>query len=319
MTRSGMARWLVALVVTVVSATAGAEPAAIETTTRAYNTSMIAERQVGQLAARRNALAQRWQDELHAVDRLKNSPRSWRRDRELRDKLSEANEVGQQLETANAELATAQSQLAVARRALIAAIDTELAGHPTVDRRTRLDKARAAIVPPSRKARRIVLPDMQIDPLADPEELDQQASAFRETELELRNQIKGLEAQAAELERIAMLRKEHDRSREMDRRDDNNSRKAATPHGDAVPTVATDGAAELRSDSGFEFDASITLAEVVDPSTIDSLNRAQRSGDPSQRAAAATQARDAVAKKLEQLRAKRRQIETRSKQLRGRT
>ena len=279
---------------------------------------MVADRQVSQRVARRNELAQRWQDELHAVDRLKDSPRSWRRDRELRDKLSEANEVGTQLETANAELAVAQSQLVAARRVLLAAIDSELATGPTTARRARLDQARAAIVPASPRVHRIVLPDMQIDPLADPEELDQQASAVRQTEVELHNQIVGLEAQAAELERVAMLRKQHDRAREMDQRDDNNARKGATPNGRSgeAALTATDGAA-ARPDPAFEVDASITLAEVVDPSTIDSLNRAQRSGDPRQRAAAAKQARDAVASKLDQLRAKRKLIEDRARQLRG--
>jgi hypothetical protein len=66
----------------------------------------------------------------------------------------------------------------------------------------------------------------------------------------------------------------------------------------------------------FESDATVVLAEVVDPSTIDSLHRASRSGDPAQRALAAKKARDAVAARLEQLRQKRAQIEARARQLR---
>jgi cell division protein FtsB len=56
---------------------------------------------------------------------------------------------------------------------------------------------------------------------------------------------------------------------------------------------------------------------VIDRSTIDGLVRASRSGDPKQRAEAAKQARDAVAKRLEQLKKKRAMIEARAKQLRG--
>jgi hypothetical protein len=317
-----MYRWVIVLVLSVASATAWAQ--SVDTTTRAWNAAVAAERQVTQLATQRNALARRWQDELQTVDRLKKS-RSWRRDRELRDALSEANELGKQLETANAELATAQRRLATARRDVIAAIDAELAASPTTPRRAQLERARVQVAP-QRKVHRIVLPDMQIDPYADPEELDQHAVALRESEIELQNQIKGLEAQATELERVDQLRKAHDRTREMDVRDNNDSRRnttsdksrgAAEPFADQNSPEGRPGETTGVPPPAFEMDASITLAEVVDPSTIDSLNRAQRSGDPKERAAAAKRARDAVARKLQQLRTTRKQVEDRAKQLRG--
>ncbi|MEO7095882.1 MAG: hypothetical protein ABI175_21660, partial [Polyangiales bacterium] len=61
--------------------------------------------------------------------------------------------------------------------------------------------------------------------------------------------------------------------------------------------------------TGFESDASVVLSGVVDSATIDTLTRAQRSGDPAQRAAAAKKTRDAVAGRLEQIRRKRAEIE----------
>ena len=64
-------------------------------------------------------------------------------------------------------------------------------------------------------------------------------------------------------------------------------------------------------------EATITLAEVVDPSTIDELNRAQRSNDPKKRAAAARLTRDAVSKKLDQMTQRRKQIEDRARLLRN--
>lgn len=319
-----MLRWLLVLVVMVAPATATAQPRpTIAATTRAWNAALAAGRRVATLGQQRAAIARRWQDELRAVDRLKNAPRSWRRDRELRDKLAEANEVAKQLETINAALAVAQRQLVAARRAVVAAIDAELAAGPSAPRRARLERARTQVAPRQPRARRIVLPDLQIDPLADPEELDQQASALRASERELAQQIQGLEAQAAELERVAMLRRQHERTREMDQRDDNSVRRS---NGATGGDGRTDGAAAPETDGdggdgapppGFEMDATVTLAEIIDQPTIDSLKSAQRSGDPARRAEAARRARDAVARKLQQLRARRRQVEERARSLRG--
>ncbi|HEU0032279.1 MAG TPA: hypothetical protein VFQ53_16725 [Kofleriaceae bacterium] len=322
-----MCRWLLVLCLAVAtSATVWAQPAppALVQTTQAWNASVAAERRVSQLAAQRGALNQRYQDELDTIDRLKNQKASWRRDRELRDQMSEANETAKQLAAVTGELGRAQTQLATARRNLVAAIDAELATNPPAARRARLDQARAQVMPQTKsKVHRIVLPDMKIDPLADPEELDQQAAALRDAETALQAQIKGLEVQSSELERIAMIRQQHERTAEMDRREDNSSRRtqptgggrtAAESLGDRPSPQSPDSSGPPPS---FEMDLSIALAEVIDPSTIDSLNQAQRSGDPARRAAAAKQARDAVVKKLEQLRAKRKQVEDAARKARS--
>jgi hypothetical protein len=71
-----------------------------------------------------------------------------------------------------------------------------------------------------------------------------------------------------------------------------------------------------KSTSSFESTAAIALGEVIDSSTIDGMRRAERSGDPKQRAEAAAKARDAVQKRLELLKKKRAQIEARAKALR---
>jgi len=310
---------------------ADAQPAP-QITTRAYNTSVAAERRVVQLAVTRGSLAQRYDLELRKIDQLKKQRASWRRDRELRDQLSSSLETANQLKAATAELARANDQLVAARRALIVAIDRELALAPTPQRRAQLDRARAAVAPArNRTPNRIVLPDTKIDPLADPEELDQQASALRDTEAELARQVTGLEVQAKELERIAAVRRQHDRASEIARREDDTPRRGSTPNGGSAKTAGAGGGVEdsggppsadptVRGEGAatgsFESDATVVLAEVVDPSTIDTLNRAQRSGDPGQRALAAKKARDAVAVRLEQLRLKRAQIEARARQLR---
>jgi hypothetical protein len=318
-------RWVVVLVLLAVSLTAWAQPTQMDKTTAAWNAAVAAERNLAQLAQKRSTLAARFQTELRAVDRLKNSPRSWRRDKELRDKLSEANEIGRQLESATADLGKAQKLVDNARKTLVAAIDAELATSPATARKTQLAKARAQVLPQSRRAHRIVLPSTQIDPLADPAELIEQARLLRQSEAELQKQIQGLEIQAKELERVAQLRKHNERTREMDRRDDNSSRKGPgngtgrtaeatadnSPEGPAPPPT------EPTSNPMFEMDSTIVLVEIVDQPTIDSLRNAQRSGDPKQRAEALRRAREGVIKKADQMRAAAKQAEDRAKQMRG--
>lgn len=313
-----MLRWLVALTLTVASATGWAQPApsgstgSFERTTAAWNLADSAGKRVASLTAQKTSLAQRWQAELDSVKRMKNSPRTWRRDREISDAMSSANELAKQLEGVTSELARAHQQHAAAQSVLVAAIDAELATNPSQARRDRLEAARATVAP-AHRARRIVLPDTQIDPLSDPSELDQQALAIREAELELERQIKGLEVQEKELERVAMLRRQHERTQELDQRENNDSSHGRNPSGRGGALDAEAGPMTM-----FETDATIALAEVVDQPTIDSLNKAGRSGDPKLRLEATRKTREAVVRKYDSMRGKRKAVEERARQLRGR-
>jgi hypothetical protein len=130
------------------------------------------------------------------------------------------------------------------------------------------------------------------------------------------------------------LRKQHDRAGDLARRDDDQPRRGAptNPARGGVASEDTSSPAPTNGSGGpppsndnrdplpssVESDAPVVLQDVVDPATIDSLQKAQRSGDPAQRAAAAKRARDAVEARLAQVRAKRAAIEARAKQLRGR-
>jgi hypothetical protein len=328
-----MLRWWLVLVLVVASATAWAQPAPeparadarlIGATARAQDAVAAAERTAGQLAGQRSTLRGRLNEELVAIDRLKQGPRGWRTKSQLEDRLSEANETRQQLEAAEARLAGAQRQLAAARAALVRAIDAELAAG-TPDPRARSLRALRTELLPKREARRIVLPDTKIDPRLDPEELDEQVAAIRESEAALERQIRGLEEQGKELQRVDDLRKQHDRTIELDKRDDNTSRRnTPQPSGGRglAPEAATPGAPIPPGDGAsiggatFESDAPVVLPEVVDPAILDGITRAQRSGDPGQRAAAVRKARDAVTAKREQLVRKRKEIEALAKQRR---
>jgi hypothetical protein len=287
---------------------------------------VAAERQVLRLTSQRALLAKRYQDELDAIDRLKKQRASWRRDRDLRDSLSSSLETANQLTATTRELENAQLSLTAARRAYAGAIETELAGKPVATRRAALERAKRVLGPQLNDApRRIVLPDLEIDPLADPEELDQRAAELRASEDELNRQAAGLDAQATELEHLAQLRKQHDRAGDLFTRDDDQPhRNPARKSGDGT---ATDPAvwdasrlptAGLGSSPSPQSYVPVVLADVIDASTINMFAAAERSGDPAQRAEAARMAHDAVARRVDQLRKKRAELEARAKLLRAR-
>jgi len=262
-------------------------------------------------------------EELVAIDRLKQGPRGWRAKSQLEDRLSEANETRQQLEAAEARLADAQRRLGAARAALVRAIDAEVAGGAAEPRARSLGALRKELLP-KREVRRIILPDTKIDPRLDPEELDEQVAAIREGEAALERQIRGLEEQARELQRADDLRRQHDRTLELDKRDDNTSRRnTQQPSGGrgvladaAGGPIPPSSPSEGSGGAGFESDALVVLPEVVDSAILDGITRAQRSGDPGQRAVAVRKARDAVMTKRAQLTRKRKEIETLAKQRR---
>ncbi len=338
-----MSRWVIALVLAMAPAMAWAQSApatstsaqqASATTQKALTAATTATKLVADKSSAQAALKTRYAGELKVVDRLKQQRASWRRDRELRSQLATATETAKELAALDKELAAAKTKLAAAKKQLVAAIDAELTAGASTARAQQLAKIRSQYAPAARKVKKIVLPETEIDPLADPEELDQQALALKEAEAELGRQVKQLEAQAAELERRAGLRKEHDRTKEVANRDDDLPRRGNTGSpssgggretaDDQQPTVGSDNSSggppadpdSAQSESFNESDVRVELAEVVDATTMESLDRAQRSGDPATRAKAAKAAKESVAKQLDRLKKKRQEIEARAKQLR---
>jgi len=324
-----MSRWALVLMLTMVSFTASAQPQqraqrAVATDT-AEAVTRAAAQHVGQLAIHRAALAKRYQDELDAIDRLKTQRASWRRDRELRDRMSSSLETANLLSATTRELDRAEADLVTTRRSYLSAIDAELAAGAVPVRLLQLSRARAVVAPELKDApRRIVIPDLEIDPLADPEELDQRAAELRASEDKLSRQVAELRTQAAELDRLAVLRKQHERAGDLFNRDDDQ------PHRNPARRAGDSGGSEEGGSSGplpsapgstptstFENYVPIVLADVIDATTISSLAAAQRSGDPAQRAAAAHKTHDAVAARLDEVRRKRAEIEARARQLRA--
>jgi hypothetical protein len=342
-----MVRWLLALVLMVVGSSVASaqgqdqasgagqgQPAAAlsAATDKADVAVRDADHRVAQLALYRASLKKRYRDELDAIDRLKNQRASWRRDRELRDSLSSSNDTASQLSAADREIDKANAALLVAGRAHLTAIDRELAAGTAPARARQLERSRNALAQQLKDApHRIMIPDLEIDPLADPEELEQRATELRASEAELNRQLVGLDQQATELEHLASLRKQHSRAGDVFYRDDDQPQRSASHKAGEVGGTADDGTGTLDPSRGlpgagpgpaggtssFESYVPTVLAEVIDASTITSFAAAQRSGDPSQRAAAAHKAHDAVAQRLEQVKRKRAEIEARARQLRG--
>jgi hypothetical protein len=345
---TGMRWWLVLLIVASTVGTAWAQSATV--TDQARLTMRGTEQRVTALANKRGQLGAEFQRENDAIDHLKHEKASWRRDRELRASLADSNDTASQLTTLDKQLTEAQAALATARAKLVQAIDAELAaGAPAPARASDLNRLRGQLIEQLRPPKKIVIPDAEIDPLADPEDLDTQAAALRATEQELTKQVTSLDSQAKEMSRTVDLRKQHERTNDLARRDDDQplrsqavsashseglapaagagsgSGTTATPVNGATQTDSFGGdrgntntiAGSSASVGGFESEATVVLGNVVDSATIDGLARASRSGDPAQRAEAAERLRDAVRARLELLQKKRAAVEARARQLRG--
>lgn len=346
--------WLTCVLV-VASAPAWAQPSDQTRTVEVAQAKVsTATQKLTQLQSQRAQLATKLAQQVATVDSLKKQKASWRRDRALNTAQAAANDTATKLTMLDRNLAAAQQALAGARRGEVIAIDAELKAGATGVRATQLAKLRAQLVPAPIAPKKIVIPDAEIDPLADPDELERQVAAIIAAEKQLESQRKTLDQQHEDLVVSAELRQAHERTAELSTRDDDQPRRGAqrgSSRGDqesAAPTATgasndsaggagqgsggspttgggggTTGGDTFGADtkgttsSSFESSAAVALGEVIDRSTIDGMLRAQRSGDPKQRAEAAARARDAVAKRLEQLKKKRAMIEARAKQLRS--
>lgn len=329
-----MANWLLVLTLAMGSSIASAQPGhsvppavpgqAVADTESAEIAAKVAERRVAQLAAQQDAIARRWQDQLEAVDRLKKQRASWRRDRELRDSLSTSLDTANRLSATTTDLEVARTRLVNARRSYLKAIEGELGAGPVPARRAALERAKRALSSQVSSApHRIVLPDLGVDLLADPEELDQRAAELRASEEDLSRQLATLKTQASELDRVASLRKQHDRAGDLFNRDGDEPHRATTRAPSEVSVAeelggaARPNASPVTSAPNFENFVPIVLSDVIDASTINSLAAAQRSGDPALRAEAAHRAGEAVARRLGEIKRRRLEIEARARVLRG--
>jgi hypothetical protein len=270
-------------------------------------------------------LSVRYEAELRAIDKLKRQRASWRRDRQLQGALAKSHGTARNLALRTADLAKVDMRLAEGRAALLEAIDDELGSTVAGPRQLELVRMRAPLVLAHKTPRKIVVPSVDIDPLADPEELDQVAQALRDSETTLAAQVTAFDQQVARLQRAAELRKQHERAGEIALRDDDQPRRqvgseirrgaAAEDLGELSPPPGdAEGPASGLGDVSEE--TVYLISDVVDSSTVDALRSAGRGSDPGAKAAAALRARNEVAARLKALRDKRLEVEARAQALR---
>lgn len=294
-----------------------------------------AQTMLRQRTVEKNGIATAYAAALAAVDELKKQRAGFRRDRDLRDKLAVSLELAKALASANQRVIAAQAVVVKANALLVAgrldAINRELAqaGLPEARRLLLLaERDRAAV--PSAPVKKIVVPSLEIDPLADPEELEAQAAALRQSESEITRQLEGLAKQEVAALRAEELRRNHARAMEVTNRDDDQPRRGdqqarstrgvadengaapqtGNPPGGDLSTLGNPAASTSLGDFG------VVLADLVDKKQLAALRGAARSDDPAMRAAVAKATRTAVQARLELLRAKRAEMEARAKLLR---
>lgn len=322
-------------------------------TAREVATLAAIERERAQALAEKTRLARQYEGELQDIDRLKRQRASWRRDRLIRDQLRASHDTARALAAADQRVRRLDASLATQRGRLVAAIDRELAAAPAAERRQALARWRSAAQREQRRdVKKIVLPDERMDPLADPEELEDHAALLRQSEAELAKELARLEQQADRYRYMVTLGAKRERAAELGRLDDDQPRRtsvrsgagsagdeAQDDAGDAPPPPPPapppppgsgedppddrDPEPPQQPDPDQEEDAGgaltgldVVLADVVDTLTLDALRAADRSANPAVKARAAERASAQVRARLERLRAQRKRIQVRAQELR---
>jgi hypothetical protein len=295
----------------------------------------------------KKTLQSRYDTQIREIDNLKKQRASWNRDRKIRKAKAAAQATGKKLAAANQSIARLKKLRVKQSRALVAATGKELASQPGDVRRAALITLRtrtASLLPSKRKARKIIIPN--VDEFADPEELEEQAALLATAEKQLLREQRLLEQREKRFDKMAQLRDQRQRAGELDQFETNDVRRTTGRLDD--PNKAADrgnnsagGSAEPQNDGeglggdpappqdsgtggndnfedgagGFE-QSSVVLADVVDSSTVSELRRAERSSNPKTKAIAAKRAREQVEARLAKLRALRKKMQERAKKLR---
>jgi hypothetical protein len=277
-----------------------------------------------------------YKQQLAELDKLSRQRASWNRDRKISAQKADSQVTARRLSAAARQRRVARAQLESARRRLLAALDRELAAPPSetpAARIARLTRMRVELRRELRpKPRKIVVPDIDIDPSDDPDDLAEKARILARVEAQLRDEQRQLDNRFAYYSRQDRLRVQRERANEIDRTENTSVRRnpsgtgfdsstagaadaESTPEGDDFGGAGDPSEPSNRADSALEA-SSVVLADVVDDVTAGDLRRASRSTNPATRARAAERARDQVKARLEKLRRTRLAIERRARALR---
>lgn len=309
------------------------------------------------LLEERRALSKTYDDKAAAIATLKAQTSSWSRDRKLQGLLAESKDMAALLDRKDGEL-RAQALVVVAeRKALLAALDRELAAQPSPARAEELGVRRRALAQAlAAEGRPLRLPDDHIEPGDDAADLDYKAAALAQGERSLRAEEQRLATRVTYFRKQAKLTRSRTRADEADIFHDEAPRRGSAPATKSGGPSRGDTAAENDGGGGgptstppvgagppgtstppgsstpptpttsfdsrgvdLAADPSVILVDVVAESTLDELRRAERSGDPESMARAAERAALEVKARAERLRARRMEIEQRARALRGET
>ncbi|MFH0902673.1 MAG: hypothetical protein V2A73_18740 [Pseudomonadota bacterium] len=346
------------------------------------------ERERTQLVSEQRVLDKRLGAMTTQISKLKAERSTWSRDRKLQEALAESRAVATSLEGLQRKLGAIDQRLLADLKALLRAIDEELACQFSPDsapdsasdscpassvdqaRRGALEKLRRSTrqkLP--RPARKLTAADLKVDLLADPEDLESRAAELAQGESRLRLEQERLKRRIARYQHIDDLHRSELRAQEMDvfRIDEPRRRTGKaqpergfaatvpvseandkntyrnTSHDDPVPSSPAVGSIDESdspdSDSAIDFNSmrsddrnseppaaarldsdwpslSQVYSDIVDPSTLQALEAAERSGSFSAKAKAANRALGDLQAQLELVRQRRLEIEKRAQELR---
>jgi hypothetical protein len=300
------------------------------------------EAQRGKLDEERRALEKQLSGKTQEVAALKKQRASWSRDQKLDKRLREAKDLAGALDRKAAQIRGVDAQLKGERAALVKDIDAELAAAPAAARQAQLARWRADTQRKLGGPRRVEVADEDMSPLDDPEDLEEKAGTLADSEKRLRTEEQRLERRVAYYHKQAKLQRAKQREKEQDvfddepRRGGGGSTTARGPGASAqdeqggvsspatsgdsggldAPPPADPGAGAGGGESDLGDDPAVVYADVVDPATLAELERAERSGDPENKAKAADRALKDVRARADRLRAKRLEMEKRARKLR---
>jgi hypothetical protein len=305
------------------------------------------ETQRARLDDERRGLEKQLGGKTAEVAGLKKQRASWTRDQKLDVRLREAKDLAGALDRKAEQIRSVDAQLKRERAQLVRDIDGELAGSPapTPDRQAQLTRWRAEQQRKLAGPRRVEVADEDMSPLDDPEDLLEKAGTLADSEQRLRAEEERLAHRAAFYRKQGKLQRARQRDAEQDLFDDAPRRGGSASGSRGSPATSGDdgahdpaplppsqpgqggapppdegsggtGGPDFGGGGDLGEDAAQVYADVVDPTTLVELQRAERSGDPDDKARAADRALRDVKSRADRLRSKRLEMEKRARALR---
>jgi len=290
-------RALVALVLLTCSVTAHAQVAEVDA---ARTELRRREAQHATLDQERARLQRRSQELAAEVDREKREPTGVRRDLRLGDLLASAKAESDKLDLVSVELRRQNAVVSDGRRRVISACDRALTADLSPVQRLELARLRTTqvtlLAQPTQASEGRMVRGVEIDPLDGPRELSDKADLLRDSGDKLRREVKRLASRIDDAERRRHLRERASAVDEDLFGDAAYSRRAAQPS----RAVATTGGSVERGDAanlapstpavGGAFgggvspsaqgtEPTVVLRNLVDPTTLEELRRADSSDD----------------------------------------